>query len=351
MRRSCPFRSVPFLLAAATLLAAGTASARPEMVGFYVPWDPQAKAMLAAERDLLTVFAPQWAGVGDAAGTLKLADDPDAQAILAGARRPPRVMPLVTNAHDAQWDAAGADAVLLTPAVRDAFVAGLAQAAQARGFSGYILDFENLTPAGEAAYPALVAQLRAALAAQRRQVWVTAAFDAPPAALQALSAAADQTVLMAYDQCWATSSPGPIAGVDWLAAGLASVRAAAPPARTVLALGSYAYDWTAGGPAKVLAAPAALALAQARGAPVTREPGSLNLAFDYRDDAGQAHQVWLADGPAVAAARTAAARAGYRSLGVWRLGLEDPAVWGGASATAAAPRTRPAAPRCEPLPR
>jgi spore germination protein YaaH len=156
---------------------------------------------------------------------------------------------------------------------------------------------------------------------------------------------------MGYDQCWATSTPGPIAGVDWLAQGLAAARGPAAPGRTVVALGAYAYDWTIGGPAKVLSVPAALDLAKAHGAAVRREPVSANLTFDYNDAAGQPHQVWMADAPALAAARRAAAHVGFKSWGIWRLGLEDPASWGGAPAAADAPATAPRAPHCEPLPK
>jgi spore germination protein YaaH len=349
-----PLRLISALLGlAACLAAAATAPAapRPEAVGFYVPWDPQAKSSLTARAGALTVFAPQWVVLADAAGTLRFVDDPAAQAILSAAQRRPRVMPLVANAHDAQWDAQGADAVLLDPARRAAFVAELADAAEARGFDGYVLDFENLSPQGQAAYPALAAALRAALAPTRKPLWVTLTFPADPAALRAFAAAADATVLMGYDECWATSTPGPVAGVDWLAAGLAAQGKLAAPGRTVVALGAYGYDWTIGGPAKVLSVPAALELAKASGAALRREPLSANLTFDYRDAAGRAHQVWMTDGLAVAAARRAAARAGYRNWGLWRLGLEDPATWGGAPAAGDAPASAPKAPHCEPLPK
>lgn len=341
------------LLAFAALLGAAPAAAAPrgEVVGFYVPWDPQAKSSLAANLDAVTVFAPQWVNL-DAAGGLHIVPDDPGQAILAAARRPPKVMPLVTNAHDAQWDAKAADAVLLTPAVQAAFIADLAAAADAHGFAGYVLDFENLSPAGEAAYPALAANLRAVLAPKRKVVWVTTPLLAPVATQQALARAADRTVLMAYDECWATSTPGPIAGLDWLKAGLAARRGVLAPGRTVLALGSYAYDWPSGAAAKVVSVPAALELARAHGVAVVRERASQNVGFAYADDSGVAHQVWLADAPAFAAAKTAIAQAGFRSWGVWRLGLEDPGLWRSAAGQAAGGSAVQSPPfDCEPLPR
>jgi spore germination protein YaaH len=347
-----PILALLLALAAAWAPAEAFAARAADLVGFYVPWDAQAKTSLAANAPALTVFAPQWVNLADAAGGLRVIDDAAALEVLKTANRRAAIMPLVTNAHDAQWDAAAADAALRTPDVQAAVVAGLAAAAEARGFAGYILDFENLSPQGAQAYPAFVAAVRQALAPRGRRVWVTTPLTTDVATLKALAAAADRTVLMAYDQCWATSTPGPIAGVDWLTAGLAARRGAIDRSRTVLALGSYAYDWPAGAPAKVLSVSAAADLARTRSAAVTREPGSMNAAFDYRDDAGQAHQVWMADAPAFAAAEAAVGRAGFRRLGIWRLGLEDPQVWRGAPAAAdPAQMARAAPPPCEPLPK
>lgn len=327
----------------------GFAPAR-EVVGFYVPWDPQSQASLAQHLDDITVFAPQWINLAGAPGAFNLVGDEAAQGVLGGAKRRLKIMPLITNAHDGRWDAAAADAVLMDPSLQGPFVAALAHAADDHGFAGYILDFENLSPQGAAAYPALVASLKAALAPRRKRVWVTTPLLAEPAYLQTLNAAADATVVMAYDQCWATSTPGPVAGVDWLAASQGSRRAGLPPARTIVALGSYAYDWPDGGPAKALSIAAAEALAQAHGAPIVRASPSMNATFDYQDDSGRGHHVWLADAGAVAAAKKAFP-ANIAGWGLWRLGLEDPPVWGRSAPTSPArPVVKVQPPPCEPSP-
>lgn len=338
-------------VAATSPSLAATRFGSRQVVGFYVPWDAQSQASLALHVNDITVFAPQWINLSGAPGAFNIVPDSAAEDILRAARRPPKVMPLVTNAHDAQWDAKAADAVLLDPDLRTKFIAALAASANDRGFSGYILDFEELSPQGAAAYPALVASLRAALAPQRREVWVTAPLLAAPSALQTLEAVADLTVVMAYDQCWITSTPGPVAGLDWLAANLGARRAVLRPAGSLVALGSYAYDWPDGGAAKVLSIAAAQALAQAHDASVVRASPSMNATFEYKDEGGRAHHVWMADAGAVAGAK-ALISAGFVGWGVWRLGMEDPLVWNGSSAHApATPVVNAPAPACEPLPK
>jgi spore germination protein YaaH len=343
------------VVCAAALVAAALTSPEPaaarQVVGFYVPWDAQSPAALALHVNDITVFAPQWINLSGAPGGFNIVPDDAAQQTLQGARRAPKVMPLVTNAHDTQWDAKAADAVLLDPSVRASFVAALARSAEDRGFAGYILDFENLSPQGTAAYPGLVAALKAAVAPQRKAVWVTAPLLAEPLALRSLEAAADLTVVMAYDQCWINSTPGPIAGLDWLAAGLAPHRTARRPAAMLVALGSYAYDWPEGGPAKVLSVAAAEELARAHNATVARASPSMNATFEYTDESGRGHHVWMADAAAFAGAKKMVMAAGFAGWGLWRLGLEDPLIWTNASPSTAAKTVELKPPACEPLPR
>jgi spore germination protein YaaH len=70
-------------------------------------------------------------------------------------------------------------------------IAQLVALAKAQGFAGYVFDFENLSPAGVAAYPSFIAQARAALKPTGREVWVTAPFADDSWPLKRLQAAAD----------------------------------------------------------------------------------------------------------------------------------------------------------------
>jgi spore germination protein YaaH len=156
---------------------------------------------------------------------------------------------------------------------------------------------------------------------------------------------------MAYDQCWISSTPGPIAGLDWLAAGLALHRTAREPATIVMALGSYGYDWPEDGPAKVLSIADAKELARAHNAIVIRASPSMNATFEYRDDSGRGHHVWMADATALTGAKWIVTAAGFPGWGLWRLGLEDPLVWTNALPSRPVKTVELTPPACEPLPR
>ncbi|MDB5423143.1 MAG: polysaccharide deacetylase, partial [Phenylobacterium sp.] len=307
-------------------------AARPLAVGFYVSWDESSRESLADHVDQLDVVSPQWIALRGAAGGIEITLDAQARAIIAQAKKPPSILPGVHNARDGVWNGPAADAVLLNPAARKALIANLVAAAAKRGYAGYVFDFENLSPAGAQAYPGFIAEARAALKPLGREVWVTAPFADDSWPLKRLQAAADALVLMAYDQHWGTGDAGPPAGQDWFERQLASRMAMLDPARTVLALGDYGYDWTLPekgkpGVAEAMTFNEAAQTAHDSGALPQMDEGSLNPTYGYSDDAGRKHAVWFLDAPTLFNQIKVAD--GFKPMGyaLWRMGGEDPLIW------------------------
>lgn len=341
-------------LALVLSLAATAAAARPLMVGFYLPWDLASRASTVAHAGALDVLAPMSGALDSAQGSVRWQPDPALAPALAKARAKPKVFPVVSNAHDNVWDAPAADGALLDPRAGAAFIAALADQAKAQGYGGYILDLENLSPAAAPAYAPFLARLHAALKPLGRELWVTASLAADPAVLQQLASATDAVVLMAYDQCWATGTPGPIAGQDWLQANLdaklAPKAGRSDPGHFIVALGAYGYDWPAGRPAAVLSAPDAARLGRTTGQAVTRALPDANPHFAYTAPDGARHSVWYLDAAAFKAQRAEADAHRARGVAIWRLGLEDPAIWTNAAPAAVGPPPVTPNPRCVALP-
>lgn len=312
--------------------AAGAANARPISVGFYVSWDESSRVSLAKNIDKLDVVSPQWIGLDGSLGRVAVSSDPQAAAIIAGAKRPVSVMPMVHNAHDGVSDGPVADALLTNPAARSALVTNLVSLAKTHGYAGYVFDFENLSTAALANYPALLTETRAALRPLGREVWVATPFGDEAWSLKALQAASDTVVLMAYDQHWSTGEPGPVAGQAWFEETMAQAMAQLDPAHTIVALGAYGYDWTlkdATGPASAETSVFydSTQLAHDAGADVAMDSDALNPTFGYVDDNGRRHVVWFLD--AATAHNEIKATDDYRPRGyaLWRMGAEDPATW------------------------
>jgi peptidoglycan-N-acetylglucosamine deacetylase len=314
--------------------AAAGGQARPLAVGFYVSWDDSSRESLADHIDQLDVVSPQWIALASANGALSITSDPQARAIIASAKHPPSILPGVFNYDTAghTWNGPQADAVLLNPAARMALINNLVAQAQKRGYAGYVFDFEDLSQAGMRAYPGFIAQARAALKPIGREVWVTTPFADDDFPIKALQAVSDAVVLMAYDQHWGGGEPGPAAGQDWFESTLAKRMEVLDPAKTVLALGAYGYDWTLKGPKNPASAETILfneATQKAHDAEAQAEmdENTLNPTFGYQDDLGRKHVVWFLDASTLFNQIKVAD--GFRPMGyaLWRMGGEDQLDW------------------------
>src|SRR5215469_16130320 len=73
---------------------------RPLSIGFYVSWDPNSQASLSRNIDKLDVVIPMWLSLQDSLGRVNVTADPQAEALIAGAKKPPSVVPIVHNSHD-----------------------------------------------------------------------------------------------------------------------------------------------------------------------------------------------------------------------------------------------------------
>jgi len=314
--------------------AAGAAT-RPLAVGFYVSWDDvSALPSLVRNIEKLDVVSPQWVSLNGSTGLVNVASDPRAQAVIAGAKNKPSVLPMVFNAHDGVWDGAMANQLVLNPAARAALVNNLVNLAKDRGYGGYVFDLENLSPQAQAQYPGLVAQARAALKPLGREVWVTAPFANPDIDLKAFQDVSDTVVLMAYDEHWggAGGQPGPPASQNWFETNLEKDEGILDPSRTVVALGAYGYNWTIGKDGKAARGDTELfyeATQDARDseAEVRLDDDALNPTYGYIDDDGSKHIVWFLDASTIYNEIKVADDYRPRGYALWRMGNEDPALW------------------------
>jgi cellulose synthase/poly-beta-1,6-N-acetylglucosamine synthase-like glycosyltransferase/spore germination protein YaaH/peptidoglycan/xylan/chitin deacetylase (PgdA/CDA1 family) len=305
---------------------------RPLSIGFYVSWDETSKTSLRRHVNELDIVAPQWLLLDGSLGRVAVTSDPQAEAIIAGAKSPPSILPMVHNGHNSMSDGPLADALLLYPAARHALISNLTVLAKQHGYAGYVFDFENLSPAALAQYPALLAEARAALKPIGREVWVTLPFSDNDYNLKRFQSVTDTIMLMAFDQHWGLGQPGPVAAQDWFEQTLALDMKQVDPARTVVIFGAYGYDWTAKddkGPARAESVEFydATQLAHDSSATVSLDDDALNPHFGYIDDDGRTHDVWFLDAATVF--NQVKASDPYRPMGyaLWRMGAEDPAIW------------------------
>ena len=327
LKRTMGWRRIP----RPVKVGAGT-PARPLSVGFYVTWAENSRVSLKRHVDQLDVVSPQWVLLDGSLGRVAVTNDPVAEALIARGKPPPSILPMVHNGHNGANDGPLASNLLVYPAARAALVQNLVVLAKQRGWAGYVFDFENLSPAALKAYPAMLAEARAALKPIGREVWVSTPFGDNDWNLKLFQSVADTVVLMAYDQHWGGGDPGPTVGQDWFETTLAHDMALLDPSRTVVALGTYGYDWTAAdakGPGKAEAVTFydATQTAHDANADVSLDDDALNPTYQYIDDDDRHHTVWFLDAATFFNQLKIAQLYRPQGFALWRMGDEDPSMW------------------------
>ncbi|HWF02014.1 MAG TPA: glycosyltransferase [Caulobacteraceae bacterium] len=305
---------------------------RPLSVGFYVSWDESSRVSLRRHVNQLDVISPQWVLLDGSRGAVSVTSDPVAEAMIATAKTPPSVLPMVHNGHDAASDQILGSQFLMDTGAQTVLIDNLVTLAQQRGWAGYVFDLENLSKPALARYPVFLARARAALKTIGREAWVAVPFGDNAWPVRRFAAVSDSVVLMAYDQHWGGGVPGPVAAQDWFQQTLAADMRQLNPAHTIIALGAHGYDWTladAKGPASAHAVGFydATQAAHDSGAAVSLDDDSLNPTYGYVDDDGRKHTVWFLDVATFFNEMKVADAYRPQGYAIWRMGAEDPSDW------------------------
>ena len=148
---------------------------------------------------------------------------------------------------------------------------------------------------------------------------------------------ADYLLLMAYDEHWEEGAPGSIAGQPWFESVLTKRMKELDPARTIVAIGGYGYDWSGGKNAEEVTFQDAIRVAENSGSRIAFDQVAANPHFSYAESDGERHELWFLDG--VTAFNEMHSADIYRPAGyaLWRLGVR-----GSVDLVGLAPRLRPA---------
>lgn len=301
-------------------------------IGFYVNWDDSSYSSLKRNLQQLDWLVPEWVRLGDpnANNGDPLVRDIDPKALDLIRRERPQmpILPLVQNYKDEQWNSD-----LLAHAVgdepsRQSLVSDLVRVVDENKFGGVTIDLEEVPSGSQANLLRFMTELHAAFLQRGFLVAQAVPFDNPEWNYQAYAAVTDYLMLMGYDEHSQTSQPGSIAGQNWFEQTLAKRMRELDPAKTILCVGSYGYNWTDGNnEAEDITFQEAVLAARDSDARIEFEPMSRNPHFSYDEEDGSHHTVWFLD--AATAYNEMRAAASYHPAGyaLWRLGSEDPSLW------------------------
>jgi cellulose synthase/poly-beta-1,6-N-acetylglucosamine synthase-like glycosyltransferase/spore germination protein YaaH/peptidoglycan/xylan/chitin deacetylase (PgdA/CDA1 family) len=310
----------------------------PLVGGFYVNWDDNSYASLAANLKQLDVVVLEWAFVERGGDSLRLDVVNGKRAMARVLQEPvdkrPRLLLMVSNFDSKNQDFATPDlrALLTRPVARARAIAQLAQVVQANGLAGVLVDFEaaeNFPHLHELSMQ-FTRELGQALHPAGKSVAYATPASADASELREISGSVDLVFAMLFDEHYSGGDPGPIASQQFYADRARAMAAAVPREKLILMIGAYGYDWNdREGKIKADEATFQDVMRDIRdsGAVVRMDRTSLNAVATFQSPDSTDHEIWFLDGVTAYNQLRVAQSLGVAGVAFWRLGSEDPTVW------------------------
>jgi cellulose synthase/poly-beta-1,6-N-acetylglucosamine synthase-like glycosyltransferase/peptidoglycan/xylan/chitin deacetylase (PgdA/CDA1 family)/spore germination protein YaaH len=310
---------------------------RPINAAFYVPWDPESVSALRDHYDNLDWVIASNASIDRKTQKLEVRNDPPLRALVRGRLHRPKLFLMVQNIDDKVWFGPEMVNLLRNHAKSDALIDGMIAAAKRMRWQGVVFDIENMPNESLPAYRDFLARAHPRIAKAGLLTSVTVPAGEPAWNLKRFADAVDHVIFMDYDQHWQGGESGPIAAQEWFGTMLADARSKIPPAKLIIALGNYGYDWH-DGIADALTVNEAWLAAHDSSTTPSFDPASSNSGFAYEEN-GSKHTIWMMDA-ATSWNQLALLRGGIAGIALWRLGSEDPGYWEAVAAWQAHRRPR-----------
>ena len=304
--------------------AAKANDGKPLVWGFYVNWDPASMVSLRLHLNHLTHLVPEWLVLQNAKGDID--DQTDATVVTIAKQANLPIYAMLTNFRD-DWRPNDVRQILRDPGKRRDLIENLRSNLAEHRFAGVNVDLEALTIADRKPLVRFMHELTQKLHASGYVVSEDVPVDDPAYDLKSLSAVTDFLVPMVYDEHYQTGAPGPVASEAFFENQLEKIAKVVPVSKLVVGFGNYGYDWTIGasGGAEVAFADVMAAAAETK-QPTQWDAQTENPVLRYSVNSQQ-HEVWFLDAVTALNQVIAVHDAGFRGLGLWRLGGEDPALW------------------------
>jgi cellulose synthase/poly-beta-1,6-N-acetylglucosamine synthase-like glycosyltransferase/peptidoglycan/xylan/chitin deacetylase (PgdA/CDA1 family)/spore germination protein YaaH len=299
-------------------------------IGFYVNWSGSAEDSFSSlKRNLsrLDWVVPSWLSLDGPDLTFKADLDTRSLNYIRSRKPDVAILPMLQNASDGDWYGPQLGKLLADPARRKTLLNNVVSFIAANKLQGVTLDFEEVQPADYQNLESFLSEMSAAFAPHGWIIAQCAPFDQDNWPYKDYGNIVDYTILMAYDEHDDTSAPGPIASEDWYERVLDKRMRDLPGDSTIIALGSYGYDWVQGAPgATVRNFSQAMVAARDSGAGVQFDEASNNPHFSFDESDSTKHQIWFLDAVTVFNQMHAADPFQPAGYALWRLGTEDPSV-------------------------
>ncbi len=281
----------------------------------------------------LNVLAPKWLHVDGPNGAL--ANNIEKAVVTYAHQHNVHVWAVVDNGFNANLT----HSFLRYKDTQDRLIARLVTIVKQDNLDGINVDFEGISSQDRWNFSRFIEVLSQALHAIHRTVSV----DLPPDIVfaqndgpynhKALASAADNIILMGYDEHWGGDAiAGPTASLPWVKQAVADMlKTGVPAQKLILGIPFYTQDWTVNQHGTVLSSNA-LSLVQTNQLLKAHNLAAnwnrqLGVHFVRFKENGTTHEIWLEDNRSLLLTLQLVAQNHLGGAAAWYLGLEEPSTW------------------------
>lgn len=241
-----------------------------------------------------------------------------------------KVMPFLSN----HWDRASGQIAISTPRKRENLAQALVQNVISHKLDGLNIDLENLTYEDKDNLTAFIKLLSAKLHPLNKKLSIAvgsvekhltagwkSAYD-----LANLSKYADYLFVMAYDQSWNGSAPGPVAALPWVEKQLQYMVTQIPKEKIILGVPFYGRAWTNGeGGGGITHSDTIQELEQNKATISWHQEHK--VPFAKYTAKGNTREIWFENTRSTQEKIRLINKYDVAGMGAWRLGQEDLSLW------------------------
>lgn len=208
--------------------------------------------------------------------------------------------------------------------LRDELIVDIALAA--RPFDGVQIDFEAVGKDDRENFVEFLRLLKAVLGDKVLSVALSARFDEKHDGLgyERIGKLVDRLVVMAYDEHWSTSAPGPVASLDWCAKIAQYAASKVESGKLVMGLPFYGRAWADKTLSRAYKYSSLASLLAEKGIEEIPRQGDIPF-IEYSESVNV--KVFFEDSDSIASRLELYRSASVRNVAFWRLGQEDPTIW------------------------
>jgi spore germination protein len=218
--------------------------------------------------------------------------------------------------------------------LRDELIADIARAAEK--FDGVQIDFEAVLSKDYDAFLDFVSALRQKLGGKALSIALPARMSEKSDAFgyERVSKVADRVVVMAYDEHWSTSAPGPVASIEWCSKVSDYARSKIPVEKLVMGNPFYGRAWADKSLSRAYKYSGLSAIITEKGIDKVERQGTVPY-FEYSETVTV--RAYFDDAASILARLGMYFARSIANVAFWRLGQEDPSIWKAIAISATAP--------------